>query len=487
MQIRPLLDMNILGPLTHMYIDMTNAIELVRRDGANDRFSPRCVVDIEIFLHDRFDPGNLTAVHTSQDYFQKESLVSAMGDAVQHDRANSKLFQPLTIGDGKITLKHRVVMAPLTRNRGTPLHPNSTPENPNRIWLPNDLMVEHYAQRATDGGLIISEAIPPNLEGNAMPGVPGLFLDEQAAGWRNVVDAVHAKGGYIYAQLWHSGRANIPHLTGTPTLSASATGWDDPEETYFMPPPHSSTRVKLADFPPVEMTVDKIQQTIRDYCSAARRAVECGFDGVELHAGNGYLPEQFLSSNVNKRTDDYGGTPEKRCRFVLELMAELAQAVGQEKVAIRLTPFGLFNQARSEQRLETWGHLCRELKKGLPKMSYVSFIEPRYEQIFSAADKQKFLESWGLAKVDLTPFRDIFGSTPFFSAGGWNDSNCWDVVENGTYDALLFGRYFTSNPDLVDRLREGFPLSPYHRDRFYGPFQDNHVGYSDYPRRDAQQ
>lgn len=404
-----------------------------------------------------------------------------MGDAVQNDRANSKLFQPLKINDGKITLKHRVVMAPLTRNRGTPLNPDSTAEKPNRIWLPSDLMVEYYTQRATDGGLIISEAIPPNLEGNAMPGVPGLFLPEQAAGWKKVVDAVHAKGGYIYAQLWHSGRANIPHLTGTPTLSASATPWDDPEETYAIPPPHSRTPVKLADFPPVEMTVEKIQQTIGDYCRAAKMAMECGFDGVELHGGNGYLPEQFLSSNVNKRTDDYGGSPEKRCKFVLELMAGLAKAVGQENLAIRLTPFGLFNQIRSDQRLETWGHLCRELKKDLPKMSYVSFIEPRYEQIFSEAEKQKFLDSWGLAEVDLTPFRKIFGDIPFFTAGGWNDSNCWGVVETGKCDAMLFGRYFISNPDLMERLREGFPLSPYHRDRFYGPFPDNHVCYSDYP------
>lgn len=410
-----------------------------------------------------------------------------MGDATPASRESSKLFQPLKINNGNITLKHRVIMAPLTRNRGTPLNPHSTPEHPNRIWLPNDLMATHYMQRATDGGLIITEALPPSLEGNAMPGVPGLFVPEQAAGWRKITDAVHAKGGFIYAQLWHSGRANIPHLTGTPTLSASATPWDDPDEVYSHPPPHSETRVKLAEFPPVAMTVEKIRQTIGDYCSAARMAVECGFDGVEVHGGNGYLPEQFLSSNINKRTDEYGGTPEKRCKFVLDLMSELAGAIGQERLAIRLSPFGLFNQARGEQRLETWGHLCRELKKDLPRMSYVNFIEPRYEQIFSEAEKQKFLNSWGLEEVDLSPFREIFKETPFFSGGGWNDSNCWDVIEGGTCDALLFGRYFTSNPDLVERLRKGLPLSPYHRERFYGPFEDNHVRYTDYPRWDEQQ
>ncbi|KAF4343537.1 OYE2-NADPH dehydrogenase (old yellow enzyme) isoform 1 [Fusarium beomiforme] len=403
-----------------------------------------------------------------------------MGDIIDAG-ASSKLFTPLDIGNGEIHLKHRIIHAPLTRNRGTPINPESTPENPNRLWVPNDLMVEYYSQRATDGGLIISEGLPPSLEGNGMPGVPGIFLPEQVQGWKKIVDAVHAKGGYMYAQLWHSGRANIPHLTGSPILAPSATPWDDPNETFAYPPPHSSTPVKIADFPPVEMTVDKIKNTISDYVKAAKNALEAGFDGVEVHGGNGYLVEQFLSSNINKRTDDYGGSEEKRCNFALELMEELAKAIGQEKLAIRLTPFGLFNQARGEKRVETWGYLCRELKARLPKLSYVSFIEPRYEQIFSEAAKQKFLCSWGLSTVDLSLFRSIFGDTPFFSAGGFNDVNSWGVIESGKYDALLYGRYFISNPDLVERLRNGWPLQAYDRKTFYGPFEDNSVGYTDYP------
>ncbi|KAF5020605.1 hypothetical protein F66182_7354 [Fusarium sp. NRRL 66182] len=403
-----------------------------------------------------------------------------MGDMIDAASA-SKLFEPLDIANGKIRLKHRIVHAPLTRNRGTPLNAESTAENPNRIWLPSDLMVEYYSQRATDGGLIISEGLPPSLEGNGMPGVPGIFLPEQAAGWKKIVDAVHAKGGYIYAQLWHSGRANIPHLTGTPIVSASATPWDDADETYPYPPPHSSTPVRLADFPPIELTVDHIKKTIRDYTDAAKRAMEVGFDGVEVHGGNGYLPEQFLSSNINKRTDHYGGSEEKRCSFVLELMDELAKTVGEENLAIRLTPFGLFNQARGEKRVETWGHLCRELKSRLPHLSYVSFIEPRYEQILSETEKQKFLNSWGLPTVDLSLFRSIFGDTPFFSAGGFDHVNAWGALESGKYDGLLYGRYFISNPDLVERLRNGHALQAYDRSRFYGPFEDNVVGYADYP------
>ncbi|PYH97286.1 FMN-linked oxidoreductase [Aspergillus ellipticus CBS 707.79] len=394
--------------------------------------------------------------------------------------AGSKLFEPLNIANGKITLSHRVVHAPLTRNRGVPLNTTSTPENPNRIWYPGDLMVEYYRQRATPGGLIISEGIPPSLESNGMPGVPGLFTEEQAAGWKKVVDAVHAQGGYIYCQIWHAGRATVPQMTGSPAVSASASAWDDPTERYTHPPVGSTEHPLYAGHPPIELTVSHIKQTIQDYCRVAKTAMDIGFDGVELHGGNGYLLEQFLSSNVNKRADDYGGTPEKRCRFVLELVDEVAKTVGEENVAIRLTPFGLYNQARGEQRVETWTYLCKSLKQAHPGLSYVSFVEPRYEQILDYTQKDEYLRSWGLLNIDLSSFRNIFGSTPFFSAGGWDQTNSWGIVEEGRYDALIYGRYFTSNPDLVERLRNNIPFAPYDRTRFYGPFEDSAFHYVDY-------
>jgi 2,4-dienoyl-CoA reductase-like NADH-dependent reductase (Old Yellow Enzyme family) len=324
-----------------------------------------------------------------------------------------------------------------------------------------------------------------------MPGVPGLFTPEQIAGWKRVVDAVHEKGAYIYAQLWHAGRVTIPQMTGSHPVAPSAIPWDSPDERYSHPPVGESVPPRYADHRPIELSVSHIQRTIEDYRRAARTAIDIGFDGVEVHGGNGYLPEQFLSSNINKRTDEYGGTPEKRCRFTLELMDSLAQSIGEENLSIRLSPFGLFNQTRGEQRLETWSHLCRALKQTLPHLSYVSFIEPvrfvpwpnrkkartdsdkqRYEQIFSAEEKDTFLASWGLADVNLDGFRQIFGSTPFFTAGGYN--------------AILFGRPFTSNPDLVNRLRKGIPLTPYERSRFYGPFEDNKLCYVDYePAQEA--
>ncbi|RDW89588.1 FMN-linked oxidoreductase-4 [Coleophoma cylindrospora] len=392
----------------------------------------------------------------------------------------SKLFQPLSIGNGSLTLSHRIVLAPLTRNRATPAVKEPTPENPNRAWIPNDLMAEYYTQRTTPGGLLISEGIPPNLEGNGMPGVPGLFLEEQKAGWKKVVDAVHAKGGYIYAQLWNAGRASIPQHTGTPTISASATPYES-DEVYGYPPPGTSTQVRYKDFPPTELNMEGIQRQIGDYVKAAKAAVEeCGFDGVEVHGGNGYLPEQFLSSNINTRTDDYGGSPEKRCKFVLELMEALSAAIGDDKLAIRLTPFGMYNEARGTQRLETWGHLCKELKKK-HNLSYVHFLEPRYEQVFSLEEKSGFLESWGFKEIDLKPFREIFGTTPMFSAGGWSDKNAWGIVEDGMYDALAIGRLFLSTPDFVERLKKGLPMNQYDRSRFYGPFPDPATKYTDYP------
>ena len=268
------------------------------------------------------------------------------------------------------------------------LNPNPSPQSPNRIWYPDELVTKYYVQRTTPGGLLITEGLPPSVECNGMPGVPGIFHSSQVAGWKDVVDAVHTKGGYIYAQLWNAGRASIPQHTGLPTISASATPYDG-DATYPYPPPFTCTQVRFADFPPTELSKEGIKKQIADYVASAKLAIEeCGFDGVEVHGGNGYLPEQFLSSNINKRTDEYGGSPEKRCTFLLELMDSLVQAVGEDKLALRLSPFGLYNQAKGMQRMETWGHLCRELKRK-HRLSYVHFIEPRYEQVQSLETKNK--------------------------------------------------------------------------------------------------
>jgi 2,4-dienoyl-CoA reductase-like NADH-dependent reductase (Old Yellow Enzyme family) len=309
-------------------------------------------------------------------------------DAEAPKGASSALFTPLTIGNGTLQLSHRVVHAPLTRNRGIPLNPAPTPESPNRTWYPDALQIKYYTQRTTTGGLLISEGLPPTIESGAASGVPGMFCAEHVTGWKAVAEAIHAQGGFIYGQLWYAGRAAIPQHTGLPTVSASATPYEG-DEYCSAPVPFTGELVKYKDFPPTELTVENIKRVIGDYVASAKMAVEqCGFDGIEVHGGNGYLPEQFLSSNINVRTDAYGGTPEKRCKFVIELMEALKDAIGEDKLAIRLSPFGLYNEARGTQRMETWGFLCRELKKRM-SLSYVHFIEPRYEQVFSLEEKNK--------------------------------------------------------------------------------------------------
>jgi 2,4-dienoyl-CoA reductase-like NADH-dependent reductase (Old Yellow Enzyme family) len=405
-------------------------------------------------------------------------------NAAPADRSKSSLFTPLTIGNGRIKLSHRVVMAPMTRNRGVPLYVGK----PNRAWGHDELGATYYAQRTTPGGLIITEGVYPTVEASASPCVPGLFLDEQVSGWKGVVDAVHEKGGYIYAQLWHAGRSCLPHFTGHPAVCPSATPFDGEHKSRYAPPsddsgsPGVGEGIKMSDFPPKAMTHEDIKRTIDAYVKAAKRAVfECGFDGIEVHGGNGYLVEQFLSTNINKRTDEYGSTVEGYCRFALELMRALADAVGGDKVALRLSPFGLFLQSYGEQRMEIWSHLCRKLKENIPTMSYIHFIEPRFEQIIDLSEKETYLKSLG-NNVSLQPFRDIMGSTPFMVSGGYNDTNVWGVVDSGAADAISIGRYFTSNPDLVHRIKEGKQLVKYERDRFYWvPFNERARGYTDYP------
>ena len=295
------------------------------------------------------------------------------------DRINSKLFQPLKIANGRIDLSHRVIMAPMTRNRGAPIDSSV----PNRIWAPDSLAVKYYSERATPGGLLITEGTPPNLEGNGTPGVPGLWTDTQATAWKKVVDGVHDRGAYIYVQIWHCGRTAMPFFTGfAKSVSSSATPFEGDFEARYAPPdetgtPGSGPKVKYRDFPPVALTKDQIKKTISDWVHMAKLAVEvCGFDGVEVHGANGYLVEQFLNTNINKRTDEYGNSTEGYCRFAIELMEALAQAIGGSNLAIRLSPFSLFNQAKGEHRLEIWSHLCRELKSRIPDLSYIHFIEP---------------------------------------------------------------------------------------------------------------
>ncbi|OCF36050.1 hypothetical protein I316_01922 [Kwoniella heveanensis BCC8398] len=374
-------------------------------------------------------------------------------------------WTPFRMGD--IELSHRVVLAPLTRNRAT-----KSDKYPS-TWVPNDLMKEYYEQRATPGGLLITEATPVSLRASGYPGVPGWFTPEQPSAWIPIIDSVHAKGGYIFAQLWHQGRTTHSMYSGHQPESASAT------------PVEGNLRIKNAEMDqkevayetPKEMTVEDIQRTQEEFVSAALKAREVGFDGIEIHAGNGYLFDQFHHSNINTRTDQYGGSFPNRCRFTLETVTKLCSAIGANKVAVRLTPFGLFNQTFGEKRVEQWTYLCEELSKfGL---AYVHMVEPRFDEFKSAAEKQSFLEA-----ISLQPFREVLGSTPLMVAGGYGPDNLHEGIQKGEHDLVAFGRYYTANPDLVSRLKSGEPLYKWDRSRFYGPFEDNEIGYTVFPKRE---
>lgn len=202
-----------------------------------------------------------------------------------------KLFSPLPIANGRIELKHRVIMAPMTRNRGVPLS-EGTPEAPNRTWLADDLVALYYGQRASPGGLLITEGIPPSIEASGMPNVPGMFDESQVPGWKKTVEAVHAKGGFIYAQIWHAGRATVPQFSGTGPVSASATPWDTDEKFPFRTP-FTKEKIAYQDHPPVAMSHEHIKQTIGDFVAASKMAMDIGFDGIEINGGNGNCKRNF--------------------------------------------------------------------------------------------------------------------------------------------------------------------------------------------------
>jgi 2,4-dienoyl-CoA reductase-like NADH-dependent reductase (Old Yellow Enzyme family) len=196
-------------------------------------------------------------------------------------------------------------------------------------------------------------------------------------------------------------------------------------------------------------------------------------------ANNLLVSDQFLHSNINTRTDEYGGTLEKRCKFLLDLVAALSSAIGASNIGVRLEPCGLYNHTRGSDRVEQWTYLCRKLKKA-HRLSYVHFIEPRFDRIDSEEEREGFYASWSLPKVSNKVFRDIMGDTPCISAGGWNDTNCLQPVGDGTYDALAFAKWFVSTPDLPERLSKGLPLEAYDRSRFYGSWDGRENGYVDY-------
>ncbi|KAF2109393.1 hypothetical protein BDV96DRAFT_235186 [Lophiotrema nucula] len=390
---------------------------------------------------------------------------------------DTALFKPLKLG--KLSLEHRIVQAPLTRMRST--------KEADGVVVPNDLVVEYYAQRASKGGLQLTEATDIHKYAGGYPGAPGLFSDSQIAGWKKVTDAVHAKGGYIFSQLWHTGRASPASFRGGQQPWSSS---DLPMDGNYL------DGTSCAENPPRPMTVDEIHATAKEWGAAAKRAIEAGFDGIEIHGANGYLIDQFLHDNVNKRTDDYGGPVENRVRFALEVIQETTKAIGAEKVGIRLSPFNYFQQTKDSNPNEHWEYLCERIAS-LPeneRPAYVHMVEPRFDEVLDEQAKLDALSAYTSGKGveaeatvkgkhnSLIEFRKILskGGVQFLAAGGFNRDNAVPKIEAGDADAIIFGRWFIANPDLPKRLAEGLLLNQYDRDTFYGADPPK-KGYTDYP------
>ena len=365
------------------------------------------------------------------------------------------LFQPLQVGPYK--LAHRVAMAPLTRMRAE-----------RESFAPRPLNAEYYAQRATPGGLIIAEASPVAATGFGNPGVPGIYSETQIAGWREVVDAVHAKGGIIFLQLWHVGRVSHSSFqpNGALPVAPSAVAISAEYKTV------TADRKPTTYETPRALETEEIAGIVAAFQQAARNALAAGFDGVEIHGANGYLIEQFLQSRSNLRTDRYGGSIENRTRFLLEVTQAVIDVWGANRVAVRLSPYGVANDSGEPDPMPLYSYAIKSLDRlGL---AYLHFIEPRS----SGAGRADV--NWQNVPSAMTLFRPLWNGV-LIAAGGFTGETAEAAIAAKHADAIAFGRIFISNPDLPRRLQHGYPITPYNRATFYG---GEEVGYTDYPVHD---
>jgi N-ethylmaleimide reductase len=365
------------------------------------------------------------------------------------------LFSPLKVGP--YHLKHRLAMAPLTRMRAA-----------KPSLAPRPLNAEYYAQRATPGGLIIAEASPVVATGFGSPGVPGIYSEQQVEGWREVVDAVHHKGGVIFLQLWHVGRVSHSSFQPGGVLPVAPSAVPISPELKTMT---ADGKVSTYETPRA-LETGEVAGVIDSFRQAARNALAAGFDGVEIHGANGYLLEQFLQSRTNLRTDRYGGSIENRARLLQEVTQAVIEVWGADRVGVRLSPYGIANDSGEADPMPLYTHAIQSLNPlGL---AYLHFIEPRSSGAGRAEVNHQNVPS------AMVLFRPIWKGV-LISAGGFTGEAANAAISAGHADAIAFGRIFISNPDLPRRLRQGFPLTPYNRATFYGGEQ---AGYTDYPVHD---
>jgi N-ethylmaleimide reductase len=366
------------------------------------------------------------------------------------------LFSPLTIG--RYRLAHRLVMAPLTRMRAE-----------QSSFAPRPLNAEYYAQRATPGGLIVAEASPVMATGRGNPRTPGIYSESQIEGWREVVDAVHAKGGLIFLQLWHVGRVSHSSLQpgGVLPVAPSAVPIADlTAMTAQGSAPYETPRA---------LDTDEVSDVVESFRQGAKNALQAGFDGVEIHGANGYLIEQFLQSHTNLRTDRYGGSIENRARFLMEITKAVIEVWGADRVGLRLSPYGVANGSGEADPMPLYSHVVKLLDPlGL---AYLHFIEPRASGAGRAEVNHQNVPQ------AMVLFRPLWRGV-LMSAGNFTGESANAAIAAGHADAIAFGRLFISNPDLPRRLKLGLPLTPYNRATFYG---GEEAGYTDYPVHDELQ
>eukprot|EP00930_Biecheleria_cincta_P063249 TRINITY_DN48760_c0_g1_i1.p1 TRINITY_DN48760_c0_g1~~TRINITY_DN48760_c0_g1_i1.p1 ORF type:complete len:420 (-),score=69.60 TRINITY_DN48760_c0_g1_i1:15-1274(-) len=387
------------------------------------------------------------------------------------------LFQPIDLGGGAIKLKHRVVLAPLTRQRA---------DEPQ--MAPGTKAVEYYGQRASPGGLLISEATNISTESCGYHHAPGIWTEEQIAGWCKVTEAVHNKSGFIFCQLWHIGRVSHPSWVehpllksrGGPMPSVSASEQAVPGKTLNSFPQGPA----VPNAAPRALRTDEIPRLVSDYCHAARCAMRAGFDGVEIHSAHGYLLDQFLRDGTNNRTDQYGGSPENRCRLLLEVVEAVSKIVGPGRVAVRLSPtqpgsasfFGAkdTNELDAEGRHKTYALAVRSLN-AYP-LAYLLFTEPRWAGGKYDNDVEKD-PGFNMPITNSNMYRPLYKGI-LMAAGGFLPASADEAVRQNSVDLVAFGRWFISNPDLPERIRLGKSLNRYVRDTFYSYEVE---GYTDYP------
>jgi N-ethylmaleimide reductase len=357
--------------------------------------------------------------------------------------SNEKLFTPTKAG--AIELRNRVVMAPLTRNRARP-----------EDDAPTELIAKYYEQRA-DAGLIVSEASQVSPQGKGYAWTPGIYSGAQIAGWKKVTDAVHAKGGKIVIQLWHVGRISHPVLQPggadpvAPSAIAAKSKTFDGEQFVDTPIPRA-------------LEIGEIPGIVQDYRKAAENAKEAGFDGIEVHAANGYLIDQFLRDGANKRDDAYGGPVENRARFLKEVMDAVVGVWGGDWVGVRLSPFSSANDIADSDPQATFSHAIKLLNGyGL---AYLHLVEGQ-------TGGPRDIPEGG----DLSALYGLFDGARMGN-NGYDRALALEAVEDGMLDLVAFGRPFIANPDLVERLKKNAPLNELDRETLYG---GDASGYTDYP------